>query len=364
MRIDWLVGTLTLTLSLLISYLVTLYFFAPLFGEQVDLVTFNKLIIGVYIPHYIVVILFFIISLDVISFNIKEELLGGLSVYFILFAFISFLIIVEYFSFPISSIISVFLSFAGVAASIYFGRELGREVEEKRRKNEKKIKIKRINERTFLMIKNSKKLVKKCFKGFSEDILDDVISGVSNWFQLREVKGVQQLVAFNVRDMCVFAEYIEGENLRTLLRDSALSERDAVDICLKIAMVLEKVLNRNIVHRDLKPENVIISKSGEITIIDWEFSTRLDTKPPKTVVGTLPYVPPEGIGKLTEKYDIYSLGIMLREMLTGSPYRTTFILKNEDLKKLVENMTYHEPERRVSLDKVIESLRRIKKVER
>jgi serine/threonine protein kinase len=127
-------------------------------------------------------------------------------------------------------------------------------------------------------------------------------------------------------------------------------------------MVLKKALSRGIVHRDLKPEHVIISQDGKVTIVDWEFSARLDIKP-NVSVGTLDYTPPEGkMGagelKLTENYDVYSLGVMLLEMLTGKPYGT-FALKNENLRKLLEEMTSSEPKNRVNIDKVIKSLKQM-----
>jgi serine/threonine protein kinase len=254
-------------------------------------------------------------------------------------------------------------SLAGVAASIYSG--IGIE-EWKERKIRKKIKVERIGKRSFLVIEEGRKFVKKCFKGFGENLLDDVVSGVANWLRLRGVSGVQRLVRLDVDDMCVFAEYVEGKSLREYIteRGGVLSEEEAAHICLNIAMVLKEALSRGIVHRDLKPEHVIISQDGKVTIVDWEFSARLDTKP-NVSVGTLDYTPPEGKMRaggleLTENYDVYSLGVMLLEMLTGNPNpHITLTLKNENLKKLLEEMTSSEPKNRANIDKVIKSLKQM-----
>jgi hypothetical protein len=219
-------------------------------------------------------------------------------------------------------------------------------------------KIERIGARTFLVIEGDKKLVKKCFKGLSQDVLDDVLSGVNNWLLLREVEGVQRLSKFDVEEMCVFAEYVEGRNLREYIAEKGgvLSEEEAVSLCLRIAKVLKRALDLGIVHRDLKPENVILSKKGEVVVVDWEFSAKLGTKP-KALVGTIPYTPPEGReGLISKKYDVYSLGVMLHEMLTGKLPGTTLTLKNKDLEKLLERMIFLDPEKRAEIDEVIMSL--------
>jgi hypothetical protein len=359
MRLGWLVGALILTLALLTSCHATLHFFAPLFGEQVkDLVAFNKFVVGAYIPHYVVVVLASILYKPAV--HEWSDLFEPLAYYFLGYSVLYILPLsaLLFPSPPLGSVaIFTVLSSAGSAASMYSGIEI--EVV-RRRIEEEKLKVRRINERTFLLIEDDRRLVGKRFKGFSEDVLDDVLSGVANWLRLREVEGVQRLVRLDADEMCVFAQYVEGKSLREYVaeRGGMLSEEDAACICLKIAMVLKEALSRGIVHRDLKPENVIISQSGDVTVVDWEFSMRLDAKP-KTSIGTLPYAPPEG-KILTEKYDVYSLGVMLQEMLTGKPYGVTLpTLKNENLKKLLEEMTSLDPRSRASIDKVIESLRQI-----
>ena len=139
-----------------------------------------------------------------------------------------------------------------------------------------------------------------------------------------------------------------------------MSEKEASCIALKIARVMKEALNRGIVHRDLKPENIIVSKKGGIWVIDWEYSVKLKAEQ-KAWVGTIPYAPQDRA--VTNKYDVYSLGIILQEMTTGtSNPRITAVIQNKDLFNLLYKMKEIEPENRASMDEVIEVLSKISKI--
>jgi len=159
--------------------------------------------------------------------------------------------------------------------------------------------------------------------------------------------------------MCIYVEYVEGRNLREFIveKGGRLSEQEASCIALKIAGVLKKALNRGVVHRDLKPENIIVSKKGDIWVTDWEYSVKLGDEP-KAWVGTVPYAPQDEA--VTDKYDVYSLGIILQEMITGrSDPRATITVKNRELGDLMKKMKEVKPENRASIDEVIEVLGKI-----
>jgi serine/threonine protein kinase len=369
-----------MTLFLISSYFVTLTCFAPLLGVQIDTREFVKLVILAYVPHYVV--LFTIL----IAIEDDEDVIEYSLYYILTYLFLFIIVIISAFAASLQGgpvrilpgvpsslggfiVLLIFdlLSVVGVMAGAY-SRAKFEELEsriklkinevKKRKEVMERARTERIGARTFLVIEGDKKLVKKCLKGLARDVLDDVLSGVNNWLLLREVEGVQRLSKFDVEEMCVFAEYVEGKNLKEYIAEKGgvLSEEEAVSLCLRIAKVLKRALDLGIVHRDLKPENVILSKKGEVVVVDWEFSAKLGTKP-KALVGTIPYTPPEGReGLISKKYDVYSLGVMLHEMLTGKLPGTTLTLKNKDLEKLLERMIFLDPEKRAEIDEVITSL--------
>jgi len=222
---------------------------------------------------------------------------------------------------------------------------------------ESKIKIGRDS---YIVVEGGKRLVKKCFRGLSSDVLEDVLNGVANWILLRDVHGVPKLIRFDSEVMCIFVEYIDGKNLREFIDEKGgkLSEYDASCIALRVARVLKVALDKGIVHRDLKPENIIVSEREKIWIVDWEYSVRLGSKP-RSSVGTAPYYPPND-NVVSAKYDVYSLGIILQEMITGiSSPRLTLAIENSDLRMLIERMKDSEPSSRASIKEVIETLSKI-----
>lgn len=120
-------------------------------------------------------------------------------------------------------------------------------------------------------------------------------------------------------------EYVEGELLSVLMqREHRLSITTAVDFAIQIADVLVYLHDRNVVHRDLKPSNVMIMPDSGIKLID--FGIALDASMRKITwsglsqpIGTPDYMAPEQIKgrRGSARTDIYSLGIILYEMLTG-----------------------------------------------
>src|SRR5437870_11281415 len=121
--------------------------------------------------------------------------------------------------------------------------------------------------------------------------------------------------------------YIEGETLRRRLeRERQLSIADAVRIASEVADALGYAHNRGVVHRDIKPENIMFS-AGRALVADFGIARALTaaTLEPLTasgvIVGTPAYISPEqatGSGQIDGRSDIYSLGCVVYEMLTGS----------------------------------------------
>ncbi|MFZ3331270.1 MAG: serine/threonine-protein kinase [Candidatus Acidiferrales bacterium] len=119
-------------------------------------------------------------------------------------------------------------------------------------------------------------------------------------------------------------EFVEGESLRSVLnRFGGLPQRKAVDLALQICSGLKEAHAQGIVHRDLKPENVMIDAQGNVKIMDFGIARSMEagTRLTGSMVGTPAYMAPEQVAGKPADYrtDIYSLGLMLYEMFTGSP---------------------------------------------
>ncbi len=119
----------------------------------------------------------------------------------------------------------------------------------------------------------------------------------------------------------------EGRDLRTRLRNGRPSIDEAVDIARQVAAGLARVHQRGIVHRDLKPANVFVLEDGLVKIVDFGLAKLAsDVRITRTgiTLGTVSYMSPEqtGIGQVDHRSDIWSLGVVLYEMLTGElPFR-------------------------------------------
>ncbi len=118
-------------------------------------------------------------------------------------------------------------------------------------------------------------------------------------------------------------EFVDGETLKERIRrDGPMPVDEAVAYAIEIARALGYAHQRNIVHRDVKPQNVLIDEEGTARVTDFGIARSLDQEgltADGRVLGTTDYVSPEqalGHG-VTGQSDVYSLGIVLFEMLTG-----------------------------------------------
>ncbi len=122
-------------------------------------------------------------------------------------------------------------------------------------------------------------------------------------------------------------EYVDGLNLRQLLQTQKITSQQALSIVPKICEALQYAHEQQIVHRDIKPENVLVDKYGRVKIADFGIAKILgQTKSDgsltgeKGVIGTPHYMAPEQIEKpatVDHRADIYSLGVVFYELLTG-----------------------------------------------
>ena len=120
-------------------------------------------------------------------------------------------------------------------------------------------------------------------------------------------------------------ELIHGKNLSTWIKEENMTVRRAVEIVRKIASAIDYAHQQGILHRDLKPSNILMGEKGEPYVMDFglakESKSKTELSKSGAVIGTLVYMPPEQAKgekrNIDERSDVYSLGAVLYEILTG-----------------------------------------------
>ncbi len=133
-------------------------------------------------------------------------------------------------------------------------------------------------------------------------------------------------------DHYIAMEHVQGSTLRKHLSARSIPVGEALRITIQVASALSAAHKAGIIHRDIKPENIMVSAEGQVKLLDFgiaklllpqqETATQLSLlcTQPGTVVGTVKYMSPEqarGI-EVDSRTDLWSLGVVFREMLTGS----------------------------------------------
>jgi serine/threonine protein kinase len=157
-------------------------------------------------------------------------------------------------------------------------------------------------------------------------------------------------------------EFVEGANLRQIIRSGNLAADQCLAIVAQVCEALQYAHNENIIHRDIKPENILLDKRGRAKIADFGLAKllgpeRIDHTLTATqqAMGTLHYMAPEQLesaAKVDHRADIYSLGVVFYEMLTGQVPRGNFAPPSHKAKvdtrldAVVMRALQSEPERR------------------
>jgi len=121
----------------------------------------------------------------------------------------------------------------------------------------------------------------------------------------------------------IVMEYVDGINLKELIKkEGTLNEQKAINIVKQIALALSEAHNKKIIHRDIKPHNIMITKDNLVKVGDFGIAKAVTSSTITSVgavMGSVHYFSPEQArgGYMDERSDIYSLGIVLYELLTG-----------------------------------------------
>jgi len=165
-------------------------------------------------------------------------------------------------------------------------------------------------------------------------------------FEIGEFDGSQYIVS----------EYIEGKTLREVLNTKRIEIPRIIDIAIQIASALGAAHKARIIHRDIKPENIILREDGYVKVLDFGLAKLLpeqlasgieprtaaqNTTTPGLILGTVSYMSPEQAkGKgIDERTDIFSLGVVLYEMLAGTQPFT-----GDSMPETFRNLIDREPE--------------------
>jgi serine/threonine-protein kinase len=119
----------------------------------------------------------------------------------------------------------------------------------------------------------------------------------------------------------IVMEYVKGKNLKEIINESGpLQVEWAIDITRQVLSALSFAHRKNVIHRDIKPHNILITDDGLVKVTDFGIAqVKLLGEREKEIIGTACYISPEQAQGLpaTEASDIYSLGVVFYEMLTG-----------------------------------------------
>ncbi len=158
----------------------------------------------------------------------------------------------------------------------------------------------------------------------------------------------------------IVMEYVEGITLKTYIeKKGQLSFKEAVSIAIQVGRGIEAAHNKNIIHRDIKPQNIMISTEGKVKVTDFGIARAATSNTISSdVMGSVHYSSPEQArnGFVDGKSDIYSLGIVMYEMVTGRvPFDgdTTVAVAIQHLQEEMVPPSAFAPNLPISMEKII-----------
>lgn len=168
---------------------------------------------------------------------------------------------------------------------------------------------------------------KTTFKVLKEEFIDDdFIKRFTT-----EAQAVAKLSHMNIANVYdvgnenniyyIVMEYVEGYTLKELIKNKVpFSNEEAIGIAIQISAALENAHSNNIIHKDIKPQNILVTKDGVVKVTDFGIARTITSTTITTdTMGSVHYFSPEQArgGYVDNRSDIYSLGIIIYEMVTG-----------------------------------------------
>ncbi len=158
----------------------------------------------------------------------------------------------------------------------------------------------------------------------------------------------------------IVMEYVEGITLKTYIeKKGRLSFKESVSIAIQVARGIEAAHNKDIIHRDIKPQNIIISTEGKVKVTDFGIAKAISSNTVSSdVMGSVHYTSPEHArnGQVDGRSDIYSLGIVMYEMVTGRvPFdgETTVAVAIQHLQEEMVSPAAYATNLPISMEKII-----------
>ncbi len=158
----------------------------------------------------------------------------------------------------------------------------------------------------------------------------------------------------------IVMELVEGITLKTYIdKKGRLEVKEAISIAIQVAQGIQTAHSHHIIHRDIKPQNIIISKEGKVKVTDFGIARASSAQTINSnAMGSVHYISPEQArgGYSDERSDIYSLGISLYEMITGSvPFEgdTTVAVALQHIQGEIPSPRDVVPDLPVSVEKII-----------